>query len=75
MLTDARLRAPRWRKLGISSHRDQADLETAMDAYARRLAQQREDEIVPSEADIESARLSPRVEAAGIEPASADAPV
>jgi hypothetical protein len=36
---------------GIYGHRDQTDLETAMDAYARWLEQQREDEIVPPEAD------------------------
>jgi hypothetical protein len=37
--------------LGIYDHRDQTDLETAMDAYASWLEQQREDEIVPPEAD------------------------
>jgi integrase/recombinase XerC len=38
--------------LGIYGHRDQTDLEAAMDAYARWLEQQREDEIVPPEADL-----------------------
>ncbi len=37
--------------LGIYGHRDQSDLETAMDAYAIWLEQQRENEIVPPEAD------------------------
>ena len=37
--------------LGIYGHRDQTDLETAMDAYATWLEQQRENEIVPPEAD------------------------
>jgi len=37
--------------LGIYGHRDQTDLETAMDAYASWLEQQREDAIVPPEAD------------------------
>jgi hypothetical protein len=37
--------------LGIYGHRDQTDLETAMDAYATWLEQQRESEIVPPEAD------------------------
>jgi integrase len=37
--------------LGIYGHRDQTDLETAMDAYASWLEQQRENEIVPPEAD------------------------
>jgi hypothetical protein len=37
--------------LGIYGHRDQTDLETAMDAYASWREQQREDEIVPPEAD------------------------
>jgi integrase len=37
--------------LGIYGHRDQTDLETAMDAYANWLEQQRENEIVPPEAD------------------------
>jgi len=35
----------------VAGNRDQTDLETAMDAYARWLEQQREDEIVPPEAD------------------------
>jgi integrase/recombinase XerC len=38
--------------LGIYGHRDQTDLETAMERYARWLEQQREDEIVPPEADL-----------------------
>jgi len=38
--------------LGIDGHRDQTDLETAMDAYANWLEQQREDGIVPPEADL-----------------------
>ncbi|HEX6763593.1 MAG TPA: site-specific integrase [Gaiellaceae bacterium] len=37
--------------LGIYGHRDQTDLETAMDAYASWLEQQRENDIVPPEAD------------------------
>jgi integrase len=37
--------------LGIYGHRDQTDLETAMDAYASWLEQQGENEIVPPEAD------------------------
>jgi integrase/recombinase XerC len=37
--------------LGIYGHRDQTDLEVAMEAYARWLEQQREDESVPPEAD------------------------
>ena len=37
--------------LSIYGHRDQSDLETAMEAYARWLEQQREEEIVPPEAD------------------------
>src|SRR3954454_1855264 len=37
--------------LGIYGHRDQSDLEVAMDAYATWLEQHREDEIVPPEAD------------------------
>jgi len=53
---------------------DQADLETAMDAYASWLEQQRENESVPPKLTAESARLSRKVEAAGIEPASAAAP-
>jgi integrase len=38
--------------LGIYGHRDQTDLEAAMEAYARWLEQQREDGIVPPEADL-----------------------
>jgi len=60
--------------LGIYGHRDQTDLESAMDAYASWLDQQRENEIVPPKLTVESARLSRKVEAAGIEPASAAAP-
>jgi integrase/recombinase XerC len=37
--------------LGIYGHRDQTDLEVAMERYARWLEQQREDGIVPPEAD------------------------
>jgi len=37
--------------LGIYGHRDQSDLEVAMEAYASWLEQQREDSIVPPEAD------------------------
>jgi hypothetical protein len=37
--------------LGIYGRRDQTDLETAMEAYARRLEQEQESEIVPPEAD------------------------
>ena len=37
--------------LGIYGHRNQTDLETAMDAYATWLEQQRQNEIVPPEAD------------------------
>ncbi len=37
--------------LGIYGHRDQTDLEVAMEAYASWLEQQREDTIVPPEAD------------------------
>jgi hypothetical protein len=37
--------------LGIYGHRDQTDLETAMEAYARCLEQERENGIVPPEAD------------------------
>jgi hypothetical protein len=45
-----------------------------MDAYASWLEQQWENEIVPPKLTTKSARLSQKVEAAGIEPASADAP-
>ena len=37
--------------LAIYGHQDQSDLEAAMDTYARWLEQQREDGIVPPEAD------------------------
>ena len=37
--------------LGIYGHRDASDLEIAMETYARWLEQQREDAIVPPEAD------------------------
>jgi integrase len=37
--------------LGIYGHRDQTDLEVAMERYARCLEQQRQDGIVPPEAD------------------------
>jgi integrase len=37
--------------LGHLRHRDQTDLETAMNAYARWLEQERENENVPPEAD------------------------
>jgi integrase len=37
--------------LGIYGHRDQTDLEAAMERYASWLEQQREDGIVPPEAD------------------------
>jgi integrase/recombinase XerC len=38
--------------LGIYGHRDQTDPEAAMEAYARWLEQQREDGIVPPQADL-----------------------
>ncbi|MGH3039525.1 MAG: tyrosine-type recombinase/integrase, partial [Gaiellaceae bacterium] len=38
--------------LGIYGHRDQTDLEVAMEAYARWLEQEREDAIVPPDADL-----------------------
>jgi integrase len=38
--------------LAIYGHRDQTDLQVAMEAYARWLEKQREDEIVPPEADL-----------------------
>jgi hypothetical protein len=37
--------------LGIYGHRDQTDLEAAMERYARWLEQQREEQIVPPEGD------------------------
>ncbi len=37
--------------LAIYGHQDQTDLEAAMETYARWLEQQREDGIVPPEAD------------------------
>jgi hypothetical protein len=52
--------------LGIYGHRDQTDLETAMDAYAGWLEQQRENEIVPPKLITESARLSRRVVLRGV---------
>jgi hypothetical protein len=60
--------------LGIYGHRDQTDLETAMDAYASWLEQQGENDSFLPKPTVESARLSRKVEAAGIEPASAEAP-
>jgi hypothetical protein len=54
--------------LGIYGRRDQTDLETAMDAYASWLEQQRTKSF-PPKLTAESARLSQKVEAAGIEPA------
>jgi integrase len=38
--------------LSIHGHRNQTDLEVAMEAYARWREQQLEDEIVPPEADL-----------------------
>ncbi len=38
--------------LTTHGHRDQSDLETAMEPYARWLDAQREDVIVPPEADL-----------------------
>ena len=38
--------------LGIYGHRDQTDLEVAMEAYASWLEQQRKEQIVPPEADL-----------------------
>jgi hypothetical protein len=55
--------------LGIYGHRGQPELETAMVAYASWLEQQRENEIVPPKLTAESAHLSQKVEAVGIEPA------
>jgi hypothetical protein len=37
--------------LGIYGHRDQTDFEAAMERYASWLEEQREDRIVPPEAD------------------------
>ena len=60
--------------LGIYGHRDQTDLETAMEAYGHWLDSNGRTKSFLPKLTAELARLSQNMEAAGIEPASADAP-